>query len=77
MNKIILADSQAIFRAGTAKVLAMDEDLRIIAQCTDLERMYHAVSTFPGIDCSVCRLSAAGFCAGCKCCWKPQAAAAL
>lgn len=48
MNKIILADSQAIFRAGTAKVLAMDEDLRIIAQCTDLERMYHAISTFPG-----------------------------
>ena len=48
MNKIILADSQAIFRAGTAKVLAMDEDLRIIAQCTDLERMYHAVSTLPG-----------------------------
>ena len=48
MNKIILADSQAIFRAGTAKVLAMDEDLRIIAQCTDLERMYHAIATFPG-----------------------------
>jgi DNA-binding NarL/FixJ family response regulator len=47
MNKIILADSQAIFRAGTAKVLAMDEDLRIIAQCTDVERMYHAVTTFP------------------------------
>jgi DNA-binding NarL/FixJ family response regulator len=48
MNKIILADSQAIFRAGTAKVLAMDEDLRIIAQCTDLERMFHAIATFPG-----------------------------
>ncbi|HUB50840.1 MAG TPA: response regulator transcription factor [Terracidiphilus sp.] len=48
MNKIILADSQAIFRAGTAKVLAMDEDLRIIAQCTDIERMYHAITTFPG-----------------------------
>jgi DNA-binding NarL/FixJ family response regulator len=48
MNKIILADSQAIFRAGTAKVLAMDEDLRIIAQCTDVERMYHSVTTFPG-----------------------------
>jgi DNA-binding NarL/FixJ family response regulator len=48
MNKIILADSQAIFRAGTAKVLAMDEDLRIIAQCTDLDRMNHAVTTFPG-----------------------------
>jgi len=48
MNKIILADSQAIFRAGTAKVLAMDDDLRIIAQCSDLERMYHAITTFPG-----------------------------
>lgn len=48
MNKIILADSQAIFRAGTAKVLAMDEDLRIIAQCSDLERMMHAITTFPG-----------------------------
>jgi DNA-binding NarL/FixJ family response regulator len=48
MNKVILADSQAIFRAGTAKVLAMDEDLRIIAQCTDLDRMHHAVTTFPG-----------------------------
>ena len=47
MNKIILADSQAIFRAGTAKVLAMDEDLRIIAQCTDLDRMNHAITTFP------------------------------
>ena len=48
MNKIILADSQAIFRAGTAKVLAMDEDSRIIAQCSDLDRLYHAVTTFPG-----------------------------
>jgi DNA-binding NarL/FixJ family response regulator len=48
MNKIILADSQAIFRAGTAKVLAMDEELRIIAQCTDIERLHHAIGTFPG-----------------------------
>jgi DNA-binding NarL/FixJ family response regulator len=48
MNKVILADSQAIFRAGTAKVLALDDDLRIIAQCSDTERMMHAVTTFPG-----------------------------
>jgi DNA-binding NarL/FixJ family response regulator len=48
MKKVILADSQAIFRAGTAKVLAMDEDLRIVAQCTDLDRMLHAITTFPG-----------------------------
>lgn len=48
MNKIILADSQAIFRAGTAKVLAADGDLRIVAQCADLDRLLHAVSTYPG-----------------------------
>jgi DNA-binding NarL/FixJ family response regulator len=48
MNKVILADSQAIFRAGTAKVLAADDDFRIIAQCSDTERMMHAATTFPG-----------------------------
>jgi DNA-binding NarL/FixJ family response regulator len=48
MNKIILADSQAIFRAGAAKVLASDDDFRIIAQCSDTERMMHAATTFPG-----------------------------
>jgi DNA-binding NarL/FixJ family response regulator len=48
MNKVILADSQAIFRAGTAKVLAADDNYRIIAQCSDTERMMHAVTTFPG-----------------------------
>jgi DNA-binding NarL/FixJ family response regulator len=48
MNKIILADSQAIFRAGMSKVLATDDDFRIIAQCSDSERMMHAAKTFPG-----------------------------
>jgi DNA-binding NarL/FixJ family response regulator len=48
MNKIILADSQAMFRAGTAKLLAMDENCRIIGQCADLERMLHAITTYPG-----------------------------
>jgi DNA-binding NarL/FixJ family response regulator len=48
MNKIILADSQAIFRAGTSKVLATDDHFRIIAQCSDTERMMHAATTFPG-----------------------------
>jgi DNA-binding NarL/FixJ family response regulator len=48
MNKIILADNQAIFRAGTAKVLAMEDDIRIIAQCPDCDRLYHAVETFRG-----------------------------
>lgn len=48
MNKIILSDTQAIFRAGTAKVLAMEDDFRIIAQCSDTDRMFHAIDTFPG-----------------------------
>jgi DNA-binding NarL/FixJ family response regulator len=37
-----------MFRAGTAKLLAMDEDCRIIAQCADMERMLHAITTYPG-----------------------------
>ena len=48
MSKIILANSQAIFRAGTAKVLAMEEDFRVVAQCADVERMMHAITAFPG-----------------------------
>jgi DNA-binding NarL/FixJ family response regulator len=48
MNKVILADSQAIFRTGAAKVLSMDHELRIIAQCSDSERLMHAITTFPG-----------------------------
>ena len=46
--KIILADSQAIFRAGTAKVLATDLDVQITAQCADLERLLHSIATYPG-----------------------------
>jgi len=48
MNKIILADSQAIFRAGTAKILSMEDDFRIIAQCSEPERLFPAIETFRG-----------------------------
>jgi DNA-binding NarL/FixJ family response regulator len=48
MNKIILADNQAIFRAGTAKVLAMEDDFRIIAQCGETERIFSTLDTFRG-----------------------------
>jgi DNA-binding NarL/FixJ family response regulator len=48
MNKMILADNQAIFRAGTAKILAMEDDFRIIAQCGDAERLYQTLETFRG-----------------------------
>ncbi len=48
MNKLILADNQAIFRAGTAKILAMEDDFRIIAQCADADRLLPALDTFRG-----------------------------
>jgi len=48
MNKLILADNQAIFRAGTAKILAMEDDFRIIAQCAEVERLLAALDTFRG-----------------------------
>lgn len=46
MKKIILADNQSIFRAGVAKTLAIQDDIRIVAQCADNERLVHAVRTF-------------------------------
>ena len=47
-NKIILADDQAVFRAGAARILAVEDDLRIVGQCDDLNRLYKAAETFPG-----------------------------
>ena len=49
MNKVILADNQAVFRAGTAKILAMEDDFRIIAQCPDSDRLYQAIDAFRGV----------------------------
>ncbi|MDE1175094.1 MAG: response regulator transcription factor [Edaphobacter sp.] len=43
MNRIILADNQAIFRAGAARILALEDDMRIIAQCDDLAKLKGAV----------------------------------
>jgi DNA-binding NarL/FixJ family response regulator len=48
MIKVILADKQAIFRTGLAKVLAMEDDLRVIASCGDCLRLYPAIATFSG-----------------------------
>jgi DNA-binding NarL/FixJ family response regulator len=43
MNRIILADNQAIFRAGAARVLALEDDMRIVAQCDDPTRLWSAL----------------------------------
>jgi DNA-binding NarL/FixJ family response regulator len=48
MNRLILADNQTIFRAGAARVLALEDDMRIVAQCEDGERLFAAVEAQRG-----------------------------
>jgi DNA-binding NarL/FixJ family response regulator len=48
MNRIILGDDQAIFRAGAARLLAMEDDMRIVAQCDDTSRLVAAVEAARG-----------------------------
>src|ERR1700745_1201636 len=43
MLKLILADNQAIFRAGIAKVLAVEDEMRIVAQAQTTEQMLMAL----------------------------------
>ena len=39
MTNIIIADHQAIFRAGIAKILAVEDDLRIVGQPRSMEQL--------------------------------------
>jgi DNA-binding NarL/FixJ family response regulator len=48
MNRLILADNQAIFRAGAARVLALEDDMRIAAQCEDAAKLFVAIDTLRG-----------------------------
>jgi DNA-binding NarL/FixJ family response regulator len=48
MNRVILADNQAIFRAGAARVLALEDDMRIAAQCEEIVKLLAAVDTIRG-----------------------------
>src|SRR5882724_11144046 len=48
MNRLILADNQAIFRAGAARVLALEDDMRIAAQCEDGEKLFAAIDALRG-----------------------------
>jgi DNA-binding NarL/FixJ family response regulator len=48
VNRIILADNQAIFRAGAARVLVLEDDMRIVAQCDDLGRIMNALEAYHG-----------------------------
>ena len=44
---MILSDNQSVFRTGTARILAVEDDFRIVGQCDDLSRLMKAVSSFP------------------------------
>jgi DNA-binding NarL/FixJ family response regulator len=46
MLKVIIGDNQAIFRAGIAEVLAVEDDLRIVAQAQTPEQMMMALDKF-------------------------------
>jgi DNA-binding NarL/FixJ family response regulator len=48
MNRLILADNQAIFRAGAARVLALEDDMRIAAHCEDGVKLFAAIEALRG-----------------------------
>jgi DNA-binding NarL/FixJ family response regulator len=45
--RIILADSQAIYRVGIRKVFALEDDLRVVAQADSIENLRLAVARYP------------------------------
>jgi DNA-binding NarL/FixJ family response regulator len=46
MLKIVVADNQAIFRAGIAKVLAVEDDMRVVAQAPTVGQTRMALEKF-------------------------------
>jgi DNA-binding NarL/FixJ family response regulator len=53
MNLIILADNQATFRAGIAKVLTGEAEFRVAAQFSYPTRMISAVDIYRPLDCGL------------------------
>jgi two-component system nitrate/nitrite response regulator NarL len=45
--RIILADSQAIYRVGIRKVFALEDDFRVVAQADSLENLRAAIERYP------------------------------
>ncbi len=56
MNRIVLADNQAIFRAGAARMITLEDDMRIVAQCDEAGRLLSAVQSCPQ-PCVIAALS--------------------
>ncbi len=45
--RIILADSQAIYRVGIRKIFALEDDLRVVAQADSMENLRGAIERYP------------------------------
>lgn len=45
--RIILADTQAIYRVGTKKIFALEDDIRVVAQAENLGQVLAAAQKFP------------------------------
>ncbi len=45
--RVILADSQAIYRVGIRKVFALEDDIRVVAQADSLENLHAAIERYP------------------------------
>jgi DNA-binding NarL/FixJ family response regulator len=45
--RVILADSQAIYRVGMKKIFAVEDDIRVVAQVESLPHLYAALQRFP------------------------------
>ena len=45
--RVILADSQAIYRVGMKKVFALEDDIRVVAQVETLTNLYAALQRYP------------------------------
>src|ERR1700691_1557269 len=45
--RIVLADSQAIYRVGIRKIFALEDDLRVVAQSDSLENLRAAIERYP------------------------------
>lgn len=45
--RVILADSQAIYRVGMRKIFAVEDDIRVVAQADTVENLYASIQRYP------------------------------
>jgi DNA-binding NarL/FixJ family response regulator len=45
--RIVLADSQTVYRVGIQRIFTLEDDIRVIAQADTLAGLYHAIQRFP------------------------------